>query len=95
MFLLLPIPTTNTITEKEDGVTISLVPITFASVLSIDEDLETGNAIIKYQSGAIIKTKISFIKILTSLSQQNAVNFVGTLECQGVSTPFKNYCNSL
>ncbi len=93
MFILLPIPVINPHTDKEEDVTISLVPITFASVLSIDEDKETGYAIIRYHSGTILKTKLSFIKLMENLSSQNAVNFLGLQECQKVSKTFKDYVN--
>ena len=95
MFLLLPTPVINSITDQEEDTTISLIPITFASVLSIDEDKETGFAIIKYHSGSIVNTKFSFVRIMQSLSEQNAVNYIGTLECQKISKPFSDYCKSL
>lgn len=94
MFILLPIPVIHSITEQKEGATVALVPINFKVVSKIEEDLETGFANIHYHSGEVIESLMPFVKVMESLSIQNAVNYLGLQECRKISKSLDAYVKS-
>jgi hypothetical protein len=71
----MPIPDIHPLTNQEVGVKAALVPVDFASVKNISEDVETGYAIIVYKGGGEQKTYLPFVELVASLYNQGAVNF--------------------
>lgn len=86
MFILVPKQNYHKITEEEEDVTVALVSLDIHGVLSVDANLETGNAIINYKSGERVVTLTPFVVIFSALYNNN---FVALIDSPGCKRYFK------
>jgi hypothetical protein len=95
MFILAPVPDIHHVTGQSNGKKVSLLPIDFLSIESIDECTETNNAIITYKSGRKIITLMPFTKVLNIYAVQGIVLFDFTNEVSDISKPVAQYIKSI
>lgn len=89
MFILVPIPVYNEITEQQEDETIALVPLDPQSIKSLRECKETGNLIIDYKMSNSLVTLMPFIKMVKFLSNTGSISFLGSEACQKISLSYK------
>lgn len=93
--ILATIPTYNEYTNKQEGVTIGLIPIDLISIKTIVEEEETGFATIHYKGGSPLETHTPFIEMLDIFNRQGIIEFKALPRCLKVSKPLQQYINEL
>lgn len=95
MYLLVPVVTYNQYTEKEEGIILSLIDLTPASINSIDEIKEDKEEDIKagvqvnYKNGDAKDLRLPFLEFLGLLNSNALVNFGMVHHCVKYSAELK------
>ncbi len=81
MYLIVPVVVYNSITEKEEDIILSLIDLTPASIISIDEIKEDkeeeikAGVLINYKNGDSKELGLPFLEFLDLLNSNGLVNF--------------------
>ena len=93
MYMLIPVPIYHDITEEIIGKSIAAVDISPMSVKKIEEDIETGYAVIHYKNSEPVKTLLPFMVLISKLIEQGLIDYVtASKECCRISSAFSSYC---
>lgn len=92
MFILGKVPIVNKYTDKTEGHTLSMIEIDLMAIRNIDENIETGNAIIHYKTGVKeLETSIPFTTLFSYLYNSGIIDTSLLPTLRGVSDNFDKF----
>lgn len=86
MFILVPIEGVDDSMNISTGKTVAVIPLDLLSIAKIEEDKETGYAIVYYKGAPSVKTLVKFTAFLSIFVKQGICYFDFSKECSAISS---------